>query len=224
MIIERHILYDFFMVFFEICEECVLQIASSLNAIDAFHFSLAVAATHKALFIHYCGMKTGKDDEETARALLGLTLSRSHDSCFALLQHDLYVLARDRTECGTKLKLYMYRMYKCKVVSYSPYSVRYHQGVDTIGEYTAKNVSICRIFAKVSGAEREEYDQWRRQDGKKFPMFDDDGSGILIQNLLTDQEACFIPVFGFMDAGNVLARNVQQSIVNPFLSERITKL
>ena len=110
-------------------------------------------------------------------------------------------------------------LYPCYVATFHAAPYMYHSGVKTLGEYESNNVLLGRIFCKISEEEAEKYKEWKKvEQDKTTDFFDDHGATLVLHKLVSCDEKV-IPLFGYIDAGNVFAASMQSSILNPFLFE-----
>ena len=106
------------------------------------------------------------------------------------------------------------KLYRIRVVDFAFGMYRYNKGVSVVGEKSIHNVNLDRIFVIAPEILHENCNR-----------FDDDGARIRMmryremfadhaeRTLLSD----LCPLFGFIDAGNVLARSSQCVVFNPHL-------
>ena len=198
-------------------EDCIRNVMNYLGAMDAFNFSIANGQGHIKRFKHYVHNRLGHSDEDRTNSLLHIDNTKSDPLLVFLLTREVFVLARSRLSCGTKLEE-EYKMYPCFVQEYKSGSYRYHKGVKTIGAYASQNVMLNRIFIKLTTDEKNSYVEWQIQNNKSRDVFDDNGATVFMKQRFSQASSYeFTPVFGFIDRGNVLAASAQSSVINPFI-------
>ena len=138
------------------------------------------------------------------------------NSLMQLLHLDVYVLARIKDREGNKLD--KYKLYSVDIVNilFRPFRYAY---VSAIGEYNAHNIIPTRFWVKIDNFLR--YKHWKDNNEdlnlvQKSSSFEDGDTFLESYGKDVDNFIDYIPLFGYMDNGYVLARNAQTICINPF--------
>ncbi len=135
-----------------------------------------------------------------------------------LLNADVRMYARRINERGNKVDNELC-LYKVRIVDYDAGRYRYSMGARVVGQHRLDCVHLDRIFAVAPDLLADSCDE---------DTFDDNFAQsrmLRVRDMFVERDRSILddlrPVFGFMDAGNVLARSCQSVVVNPRLESVI---
>jgi hypothetical protein len=179
----------------------------------------------------------GVRDRATATCALRVLEEAPHDvvrrvALRLLALPDVYMYARDFHPDGVTKRDDRLRWFRVRAIHLARGQYRYSPGVDVVGERCMRNVRLDRLFFH---ADVETLAAWRASRLESEvkgadAVFDDDASEVqmarsrhLFDEADRQRSACMVPIFGFLDHGNVIARSSQSVAINPCVAAHFSR-